>query len=178
MSGGFHPKIRMSFPSALALGVEGYDEVLELEMNESAESVDPDALLADLNRCSIIGLDFYSARLLDEREKKAQLVTSTFEMMVPKELQNQTRHQISSFLSETTVIAEKANGKQVEVRSAVIELRLDEETGLLTVEIRTQEGPEAGIREVLHVLQLDKELFKSVFPKRIRCRLTEETQCP
>ena len=29
MSEGFHPKARMSFPSALALGIQGADEVME-----------------------------------------------------------------------------------------------------------------------------------------------------
>jgi radical SAM-linked protein len=173
MSSGFHPKIRMSFPSALALGIEGFDEVLELEMNESAETVDLTVLLADLNRCSVNGLDFYSAQLIDERQKKAKLTASTFELIVPKELRNQTQNGASSFLSATSMIAEKANGKQIDVRTAVSGLRFSEETGLLTVEILTHDGPDAGIREVLQVLGLGEELFKSIFPKRIRCRLAD-----
>ena len=32
LSAGFHPKPRMSFPSALALGIEGTDEVMEVEL--------------------------------------------------------------------------------------------------------------------------------------------------
>jgi len=164
----------MSFPSALALGIEGFDEVLELEMNESAETVDPTALLVGLNRCSVNGLDFYSAQLIDERQKKAKLVASTFELTVPKELRNQTQNRVSSFLSAASVTAEKANGKQVDVRTAVCDLRFSEETGLLTVEILTCDGPEAGIREFLQVLGLGEELFKSVFPKRIRCRLADD----
>ncbi len=35
MTEGFHPKPRISFPSALALGVEGLDEVVEIELAES-----------------------------------------------------------------------------------------------------------------------------------------------
>lgn len=34
MSAGFNPKPRISFPSALALGVEGLDEVVEIELTE------------------------------------------------------------------------------------------------------------------------------------------------
>src|SRR5687768_18374101 len=34
MSEGFHPKPRMSFPLALAVGVSGRDEVMELELCE------------------------------------------------------------------------------------------------------------------------------------------------
>jgi radical SAM-linked protein len=174
MSGGFHPKIRMSFPSALALGVEGFDEVLELEMNESAGMVDPITLLTDLNRCSVKGLDFYSIRQLDEQETKAKLASSIFEFIVPQELRSQTVNQVSAFLSADSVIAEKSNGKLVDVRAATRELQYSQETGLLTVEILAQNGPEAGIREILQVLKLDKELFKSIFPKRTRCRLIDD----
>ena len=41
MSQGFHPKPKMSFPSALAVGIEGLDEVMELELAEpqSAEEL-------------------------------------------------------------------------------------------------------------------------------------------
>lgn len=35
MSTGFHPRARLSFPSALALGVEGLDEVVEIELAQS-----------------------------------------------------------------------------------------------------------------------------------------------
>ncbi len=37
MSEGFHPKPRMSFPSALALGMEGPDEVMEMELAEHCD---------------------------------------------------------------------------------------------------------------------------------------------
>jgi radical SAM-linked protein len=174
MSNGFHPKIRMSFPSALALGVEGFDEVLELEFNESAVSVDPDALLADLNRSSINGLAFLSARRLGEQEKKARLVVSVFEMTVPEELRTQTVSRIHTFSAESSVIVEKTNGKPVDVRAAVTDLRFDEESGLLCVEILTQDGPEAGVRELLTALELDGQYFKTIFPSRVRCRLADD----
>ena len=36
-SEGFHPKPRMTFPLALAVGIEGLDEVMELELAEPAD---------------------------------------------------------------------------------------------------------------------------------------------
>ena len=170
MSQGFHPKVRMSFPTALALGFESIDEVLELEMNESAKQVDTDALLADLNRQSLEGLTFLSARLLKEGEKKASLVSSVFQMTIPAELREQTAERIESFLAETSLIVTKAKGKRVDVRAAVLQLLLSD-TGELTVELQTQSGSEAGIKEVLTVLGLDQELFVTLFPKRVQCRL-------
>ena len=174
MSSGFHPKIRMSFPSALALGVEGFDEVLELELNESAPPVDPGALLAELNRSAISGLAFLSARRLGEQEKKARLTASVFEMTVPEELRTQTASRVGAFSTETSVIVDKTNGKPVDVRPAVADLQFDEESGRLRAVILTQDGPEAGVRELLLALELDDQYFKTVFPSRIRCRLADE----
>ena len=174
MSGGYHPKIRMSFPSALALGVEGFDEVLELEMSESADMVDPDILLADLNRYTINGLNFLRARKLDEGGKKAKLVSSVFGMTVPDEYRKAVALRISSFLDKSSVFIEKSNGRQVDVRKAVTAIDYDENSGHLTVKILAQDGPEAGVRELLRVLELGQELFKSIFPKRICCHLANE----
>ena len=173
MSNGFHPKVRMSFPCALALGYESTDEVLELEMNDTAEPVNPDVLLADLNRHTLEGLTFLSAHLLEEGEKKAYLVSSIFQMTVPSDLRVQTAERIERFLAETSVIVSKSNGKPVDVRSAVLRLVLDA-IGGLTVELQTQSGPEAGIKEVLSVLGLENELFVTLFPQRVRCRLAGE----
>jgi radical SAM-linked protein len=169
MSNGFHPKVKMSFPTALALGYESLDEVLELEMNESADPVDVDTLLAHLNRHSLEGLTFLSARLLQE-EKKARLASSVFQMTLPAELRQPTAERIKFFLAKTSVVVSKANRKPVDVRAAVLQLVLDD-AGTLTVELQTQTGPEAGIKEVLTVLGLERELFVTLFPKRVCCRL-------
>ena len=174
MSKGFHPKVRMSFPTALALGYESTDEVLELEMNDSAEPVDIGVLLADLNSQTLEGLTFLSAHFLKKGEKKASLAASIFQMTVPSELRKQITERIETFLAKTTQVVSKRNGKPVDVRSAVLQILFEESTGELTVELQTQTGPEAGIKEVLTILGLEKELFITLFPKRIRCRLVDE----
>ena len=178
MSGGFHPKVRMSFPSALALGVEGFDEVLELEMDESVASVDTNVLLADLNRCSVDGLKFLTARVLEDGTKKARLVSSVFQMVLPENFREGIPGRVSQILSNESLFVEKTNGKtpgrSVDLRSALSELVYLPETGELRAELLTSDGPEAGIRELLSVLELDQELFKSIFPRRIRCRLVDE----
>ena len=173
MSCGYHPKVRMSFPSALALGYESIDEVLELEMNESAEPVNTNVLLANLNRHSLEGLTFLSARLLNEGEKKASLISSTYQILIPPELREQTTERVNKFLAETSIIVSKANGKPVNVRTAVLQL-VANETGELTVELQTQTGPEAGIKEILVALGLENELFVTLFPKRTHSRLLDE----
>lgn len=44
-SQGFHPKPRISFPSALALGIEALDEVIELEVHGTVELTEIEHLL-------------------------------------------------------------------------------------------------------------------------------------
>ncbi|MDR1483370.1 MAG: TIGR03936 family radical SAM-associated protein [Planctomycetaceae bacterium] len=175
LSGGYHPKIRMSFPSALALGIEGFDEVLELELKEPVDSF---VLLADLNRQSIAGLSFLSARVLDESEQKGKLVSSVFEINIPAQFRLETSNRIADFLSRQSVIVNKSNNKktarEVDVRNAVQNIEYQIETGLLRAEIKSCAGPEAGIRELLFVFNLDKEYFQTIFPKRIRCILAGE----
>ncbi len=178
MSGGYHPKIRMSFPSALALGIEGFDEVLELELTEPAPVVDADGalaeLLAKLNDHSIDGIAFLSARWLAEGEKKARLYSSIFEITVPEDFRDELDARLAAFRPESSIVVEKSNGKTVDVRQAVLDLQFAKRTGRLTVELKSQDGPEAGIREILHVLNFEQELFRTVFPRRICCRLTDD----
>ncbi len=182
MSGGYHPKIRMSFPSALALGIEGFDEVLELELAESAfltesdgDCVDSlDRLLARLNACSIDGITFLTAEWLTTGAKKARLSSSVFELVVPEEFWEQVEQKRRSFLQESSVSVEKANGKTVDVRQAALDVQFSKTTGLLTVELKSQEGPEAGIREFLQAFHLEKELFRTLFPRRTCCRLVDD----
>jgi hypothetical protein len=136
--------------------------------------VDIDTLLADLNRQTLEGLTFLSARLLGEEEKKVHLGSSVYRMTVVPELRTQTAARMASFFAEASVIVPKRSGKPVDVRAAVFQLVLHEATGELIVELQTQTGPEAGIKEVLAVLGLDQELFVTLFPQRTRCRLSGE----
>ena len=83
MSEGFHPKPRMVFASALAMGVVGADEVLDVELAEPrcAEELSS-ALAARLPE----GLAIKSLDLLPEDAPKSRVEQVTFELAVPAEL--------------------------------------------------------------------------------------------
>ncbi len=70
MSEGFHPKARMSFPSALALGIAGLLEVMEFDLAEVLEAED---LIAILERVAPPGLTILNLRLLEEGDGKCQV---------------------------------------------------------------------------------------------------------
>jgi radical SAM-linked protein len=83
MSEGFRPKARMMFPSALAVGVAGTNEVLDLELSEEwpAEQVQ-----AALTAAAPEGLSFTSVAVLPpENFKKAIVRRFVFEVPIPAE---------------------------------------------------------------------------------------------
>jgi radical SAM-linked protein len=75
MTEGFHPKPRIGFPSALALGVESLDEVVELEL---AEELIPQNLLDRLRADEQPGLVIHNVCQLPEGFGKAQLLRSDY----------------------------------------------------------------------------------------------------
>jgi len=168
MSQGFHPKLRMSFPSALPLGVAGEDEVFELELSEPME---PKSVLEALNRSTVDGLRFLSATTLLPKEKNARLHSSFYEVNIPSEFRQFVEKKIATFLAARTFPVEKHNGKTVDLRPAVLSLNFNSKTGMLTTELRTTQGPDAGIREFLQAFELDGEIFRSIFPVRKQCML-------
>lgn len=93
MSQGFHPKPRMSFPSALALGIQGLDEVVEIELNQRIEAEElRQRLVADHQPGLEIGSVSLVARLKGDGNPvdsfaslaKAKLHSSHYEITIPE----------------------------------------------------------------------------------------------
>ncbi|MBR5626745.1 MAG: TIGR03936 family radical SAM-associated protein, partial [Thermoguttaceae bacterium] len=170
MSEGFHPKPRVSYLSALSLGFSGEDEVLELILTEE---IDPDELLSRLNRASLPGLEFCRVVPLPEGAAKSKVAFFIYGMQLPQEYRTEVLRRIQEFMRADSVPVKKSNGKIVDVRLPVSTLCLDE-NNWLRMSIAAQNGPEAGVREILICLGLEKELFRSVFPIRERLVLQNE----
>lgn len=160
-SQGFHPKPKVSYISALPLGFASDDEAMELVLDEDWA---PETLLDRMNAASVPGLEFWEATPLDDKAPKAQAAAFEYETAVPESKREATRAKIAEFLAATSVEVVKSNGKTVDARPAVLEMALDD--GTLRMKIAAQDGPEAGVREILSVLELDGELFRSIFPNR------------
>lgn len=169
MSEGYHPKIRMSFPSALALGVAGAEEVVELDLTEPIET---EEVTKKLNEASCVGLTFLSAKTVPAGRKKTAHTASVFEMAIPEEFLEQTAQKTTSFLAESSLMVPKHNGKIVDVRAAVRRLAL--QGNVLEMELVATGGSDAGFREVLDVLELREQLFRTIFPVRKRVILADE----
>jgi len=169
MSEGFHPKVRMSFPSALALGLAGAEEVVELDLTEPVAT---EEVLQKLNDASYCGLVFHSSTRVHAGRKKTAHIASVIEMTILDELAEKTAQKIVAFLAESSVMVVKHNGKAVDARAAVKSMTLD--GNRLQMELAATAGADAGFREVLDVMGLREQLFRTIFPTRTKVLLSDQ----
>ena len=123
MSEGFHPRPRMSFPSALSVGTEGTDEVMDLEL---AMPYDADDLIGRLKENTVPGLEFNSVTKLAENETKPKIESVWFEFPIPDERRQEVANRIQQFLAvESHTVARPKRHAPVDIRSGVLQLLLD-----------------------------------------------------
>jgi radical SAM-linked protein len=149
-SEGFHPKPRMTFPLALAVGIEGIDEVMELEL---AETITAEELLRRLTPHAPRGLVFRAAEVLPEGCKKASVQSVSYEAPIPSPDQAGLGERIEHLLAASSWPIERARGRAaIDLRPLVSELAFGE--GVLKMRLRVDSRGSVGPREVLAVLGL------------------------
>ncbi|OHB66913.1 MAG: hypothetical protein A2V70_08740 [Planctomycetes bacterium RBG_13_63_9] len=155
MSQGFHPKPRMTFPLALALGIEGSDELMEVELAGPCNS---EKLLDQLTSHALPGLTFKSAEVLPPDAKKARVRSVCYQVPIPPHRRDGLCERIHRLMASSSYpIQRPQRSTSVDLRADLGELTLEE--GVLTMRLRT--GSQGGVRprEVLETLGLgDLEL--------------------
>ncbi|MEX0586763.1 MAG: TIGR03936 family radical SAM-associated protein [Pirellulales bacterium] len=162
MSEGFHPRPRMSFPSALALGIEGCDELLEMELSQVPDATE---LLAQLRSAAPPGLEFYALELVANGAPRPQVETILYEFPVPDERQAGLSARLEQVLSEKSLqIRRDDRAAPLELFRALETLELAE--GALRMRLRVT--GEASVRpaEVLVALEMDDLLDQGRYWKR------------
>ena len=149
MSEGYHPKVRMTFPSALALGIQGDDEVMEVEL---AEVLSANELSEKLVSVLPPGLSIKDIQILEAGQAKARVQRFTYEFPVPEERRREVAAAIDRVIEQPACIVER-NGKQPQdVRPSLVGLELIDGTVRLSLHADCQ--PSARPREVLEMLGL------------------------
>lgn len=123
MSEGYHPKPKINFPSALALGIEGLDEVVELEL---AEPADPPDVLRRLALVAPAGLTVTSVRTIESGVPKPRVRAMHYRFPVPAARQPRVRQGAEDLLAQATLPFRR------EGRSQPVDLRAD----LTSLEVR------------------------------------------
>lgn len=150
MSQGFHPKPKMSFPSALAVGIEGLDEVMELEL---AEPQSAEELLSRLCCAAVPGLAFASAEVLPPGAGKARLSGALYRVPVPAALCPQTADRVARLLSAASYpIVRPKRSTPLDLRRSLESLSLQD--GVLQMRLRIEPEGSVGPRDVLAALDL------------------------
>ena len=151
MSQGFHPKPRMSFPSALAVGIEGLDEVMELELAEPCTS---EELLSRLSANSLPGMVFKSVDILPGGVGKARIKSATYQVPIPSQRVPATIRRMTRLLAESShPIQRPHKNTTVDIRQAIEDLTLTD--GVLRMRLRSSRLASASARDVLGALDLE-----------------------
>jgi radical SAM-linked protein len=130
MSEGFHPKARMSFPSALALGIAALDEVMEFEL---AEHVEGPELAQQFAALAPPGLVIFDVQVLPENTPKAKIVGMSYQAPVPPE----RREAIACAIQQ--IAAQERWPIERDDRSAPLDLKADLES------LELDDGPEGSV---------------------------------
>jgi radical SAM-linked protein len=157
-SEGFHPKPRMSFPLALALGIEGTDEVMELELREPLGG---EEIARRLAPCAPPGLGVRSVEVLAEGRKKARVRSVTYEARLDRSAGEGLAARIERLLGAAAWPVERPGGRgRVDLRADLEALAWDGRT--LSMRLRADGPRRAGPRDVLAALGLEDPQHEAV----------------
>lgn len=153
-SQGFNPRPKIVFPLALALGIEGRREVVELELSEP---LPPDELLGRLAAESPPGLVWLEAESVAPGGRASRVETACYELTIPPQRRAETRAAIDSLLAAEhrlyTRKKHKGDRSTIDLRPFVLEADLNSE-GLLRLRLRITPEGSARPEEVLDSLAL------------------------
>lgn len=126
MTEGFHPKPRIGFPSALALGVEGLQEVVEIELTEELA---PQQVLHRLESDHQPGLTVHRVSRLPDGFGKAQLQRSDYTITTIDGFDSQAIRAAIERLqaSESVVVDRKKKQMKVEIANQIMRLELGDQ---------------------------------------------------
>lgn len=152
MTEGFHPKPRVAFPSALALGVEGANEVVEIEL---AEMLTPTELLDRLRNDDQPGLTIHSVCHLPEGFGKAQLARGIYEINGPQDADHAAvEESIERLIAQETVsVKRKKKNITMNLREHISELKYV--SGMLHLSLEATDAASLKPGDVLDLLGLD-----------------------
>jgi radical SAM-linked protein len=151
-SQGYNPRPKVVFTLALALGIEGHREVVELEL---AEPWEPEEVLRRLAAHAPPGLEFLEAEAVPPG-RAAQPASVQYRFDVPAERQESARAALAAFLaSDRWPYTRHRPGREVELdlRPFVVDAALEPQ-GVLLLRMQIAPNGSARAEEVIDALGL------------------------
>jgi radical SAM-linked protein len=157
----------MNFPSALAVGIAGLDEVVELELTEACEH---ERLAAQIAPHCPNGLEIRAVEGVDDEARASQVACLSYELHVPLERRAAAADRIAALLAREQWLVERDEGRAAaDLRPLVASISLD--GGQLRMELRATRQTNVRPRQVLAALGLDDLEEQGVFLTRTRVEL-------
>lgn len=157
MSEGFSPKPKISFPSALALGLESEDEVVELTL---VETISADELLGRLRADATPGLEIVSVLQIAAGEGKAQFEAASYALEFPADMnidEAELQQRIRELLERESITFQR-KGASVEAILAEQLKELSLSDGKLQMTIKGSRTASLRPTDVLAALGLEQLL--------------------
>lgn len=172
---GFHPKPRISIPIALALGVVGEEEVVELELGRPIGAA---ALLDRLNQETAPGLEWRSAEELDFHDRQS-VCRLEYRVSLPETVDRPALlRRIEEFARASRWPVERALPgkpvKEIDLRAFVAEARVEGDQ--LHVACAVRDGATARPEEILKALDLSHLPGEGVYLVRSRVVLAPRSK--
>ncbi|WP_165226468.1 TIGR03936 family radical SAM-associated protein [Aquisphaera insulae] len=172
MSQGFNPRARIVFALPLGLGIEGCDEIVDLELSRPE---DPGDVLRRLRDVSPPGFAWLDAEAIPGRAPAPRPVAAEYRLEVPPERRREARSALQALLGETSrpVIRRRQDSSReqpVDVRAALLDAELTDD-GTLRARLRVTPEGSARPEELLEALGLRDLLDRGSVVARARVEL-------
>jgi radical SAM-linked protein len=155
MTQGFTPRPKVVFALALGLGIEGRDEVVDIELSEPSE---PASLLRRLADVAPPGFDWLDAEVLPANAPAPRPLAVEYALSVPADRRDQARAALALFLaSESWSVKRRRPDRDreflIDLRPFVLAAELTDE-GMLRARLKVSPGGSARPEELLESLGL------------------------
>jgi radical SAM-linked protein len=168
---GFHPKPKMAFASALALGIVGQQEVIEIEFEGDLSA---EQILCRLAAQAPAGLELMTARPI-EPKVKAQVCRATYQVdLEPWQLAG-IAHRLDALMLEPHCWVERLKPQPRRINIRPFLHRLAVQGCSLVMEFLVTPQGSARAEDILRLLDLNPESLQGAVLERTTLVLADET---
>ncbi len=178
-SQGFSPRPRIVFALALGLGIEGHDEIVDIELFEPRTPAD---VLGRLTAAAPRGLQWLGAEILPTGAPAPRPAALDYELRVPSDRRAETVVRLGSFLASTSwplIRRRPDRGREqtIDVRPFLLSAQLTDE-GVLRARLKVCPDGSARPEELLECLGLRDLLDQGAILVRTHLELVAEDRTP
>ncbi len=163
MTQGYHPRPKLTFPSALALGVAATDEVMEFRIAEEADAED---LRQRIQAAAPPGLTIGEIAITTMQDPKVTVGRVQYSLPLPPERVAAAQEQAQIINNSQEYFVEREDGTKVDLRSHLEQVRIEEGELQMTLALDASGGTKPA--DILRALQLEDLLLQGRYLTRTK----------